>query len=474
MVPYFIAFLLVGIPLALVEWSLGRHGGRYSHGSAPGILSAVTGKPYAKYLGVLGLFGPLIIVFYYTFIESWTLAYSVLSLLGRYRDIDNMSDMTRFLRGFQGVEKNEFFSGIWVAYLFFLITFFINFVIIYRGIVKGIEKFCKFAMPVLLLAAVVLVLRVLTLPRSPEGRGVVEGLGFMWNPDFSVLGHARVWLAATGQILFTLSVGIGVILTYASYLRNDDDVALPGVAAAGMNEFAEVILGGSIIIPAAFIFFGSQGALEVAQSGSFNIGFVTMPMIFNQVPLGWLFGFCWFLLLFLAGITSSISLLQPAISFLEDELGLSRKRAVVLMGFICFIACQFGIFGLAAGVVDEFDFWGGTVCLVLFGTIEVLVFSLCFGRKKGWQIIMHGSELKLPEVFSYIITYVTPLFLIAILITWLYQDWWSTITMEGIEDPGARRTILLIRIGLVLFFAFLALLVGWTWRRKEQLKGTRS
>ena len=110
--------------------------------------------------------------------------------------------------------------------------------------------------------AIILFIRVLTLgtpdPAHPDWN-VNNGLGFVWNPDFSTLLSARVWLEAAGQIFFTLSVGIGVILTYASYLRKGDDVVLSGTTAASTNEVAEVILGGSIILPAAFIFFGPNG-----------------------------------------------------------------------------------------------------------------------------------------------------------------------------------------------------------------------
>ena len=140
----------------------------------------------------------------------------------------------------------------------------------------------------------------------------------MWNQDFSALKSARVWLAAAGQIFFTLSVGIGVILTYASYLSKGDDVVLSGLSAVSLNEFAEVILGGCIVIPAAYVFFGPLGTQAIAKAGAFNLGFVTMPVIFQKIFMGPFFAAAWFMLLFLAGITSSVSLAQPAVAFLED------------------------------------------------------------------------------------------------------------------------------------------------------------
>jgi SNF family Na+-dependent transporter len=180
---------------------------------------------------------------------------------------------------------------------------------------------CKLAMPLLFGFALVLFFRVISLgtpdPARPEWN-ISNGFGFVWNPDFSALLHAKVWLEAAGQIFFTLSVGIGVILTYASYLSKGDDVVLSGTTAASTNEIAEVILGGSIILPAAFVFFGPTEIQSIARGGVFDLGFVTMPLVLNKLPLAQLFGFAWFFLLFLAGVTSSVSIAQPAVAFLED------------------------------------------------------------------------------------------------------------------------------------------------------------
>ncbi|MCM8781870.1 MAG: sodium-dependent transporter [Candidatus Omnitrophica bacterium] len=348
MIPYFISLFLLGIPLMWIEWTLGRYGGGFEHGTAPGIFHSIWQKNrFIKYFGVIGIFGPLVIFIYYTYIESWTLAYSFFSLAGKYAQISDQATMKNFLSGFQGLEKNNYFCSIAPAYLFFLITFLVNISIIYFGIKAGIEKLCKFAMPLLFIFALILMARVLTLGTPDVNKpdwNILNGMGFLWNPDFSALKSAKVWLEAAGQIFFTLSVGIGVILTYASYLSKGDDVVLSGLTAAGTNEFAEVILGGSIVIPAAFVFFGPVDIQSIARSGVFNLGFVTMPLILNKLPLKQILGFFWFFLLFLAGITSSISLAQPAVAFLEDEFDIDRKRAVTIFGVISFVLCQFVIF----------------------------------------------------------------------------------------------------------------------------------
>ncbi|MBU0573970.1 MAG: sodium:calcium symporter, partial [Candidatus Margulisbacteria bacterium] len=405
---------------------------------------------------------------YYTYIESWLLGYAFFAATGKFLALTTPESMSGFLSAYQGLAPQ---SNVWTAYLFFIITFIINFSIIYRGIKGGIEALCKIAMPLLFAMAIIIAIRVLTLGAPSAAHpdwNIVNGLGFLWNPDLSVLTDARVWLAAAGQIFFTLSVGIGAILTYASYLSHGDDVVLSGLTAASTNEFAEVVLGGSIVIPAAFAFLGLAGAQAVAQSGAFNLGFVTMPLIFGQIPLGQLFSFLWFSLLFLAGITSSVSLLEPAVSFVSDEFELPRKKAVLRLAVILFILCQFPIFFLARGVEDEMDFWGGTFCLVLFATIETVLFMWVFGLEKAWEEIHKGAELRIHPVYKFIMKYVTPLFLFIILGAWFFQQGLPVILMKGVSSENVPY-VLATRLGLIGLFIAIAILVRIAWYRKKRL-----
>jgi SNF family Na+-dependent transporter len=473
MIPYFISFLLLGIPLMWVEWTLGRYGGGFEHGTAPGIFHSLWQKNrFIKYFGVIGIFGPLVIFIYYVYIESWTLAYSFFSLTGKYSGFSDLAGMKSFLLGFQGLEKNQYFNGLQTAYLFFLITFILNVVVIYYGIKGGIERLCRLAMPLLFIFGLILMFRVLTLGTpdilKPDWN-VLNGFGFLWNADFSALKSAKIWLEAAGQIFFTLSVGIGVILTYASYLSKGDDVVLSGLTAASTNGFAEVILGASIIIPAAFVFFGPFDMQSIANSGVFNLGFVTMPLVINKLPLSALMGFCWFSLLFLAGITSSVSLAQPAVAFLEDEFDITRKKAVAIFGFVAFILCQPVIFFLGRGVVDELDFWGGTFFLVVFATIEVILFAWVFGMARAWDEIHKGADMQVPKIYKFIIKYITPLFLFFILGMWFKQEWLPIILMKNVSFAD-RPFVLSTRLGLLIIFLILAILVKVAWQKKKNLK----
>jgi len=498
LIPYFISFLLLGLPLIWVEWTIGRLGGGFGHGTAPGIFHTIWRKNrFIKYFGVIGIFGPTVVFLYYIYAESWLLGYTFFAASGKLFQAPDAMAMKAFLDVYRGLARDPAAPAhLWLtpdicvpafalAYFFFLATFSLNIAVVYYGIRGGIERVCKIAMPALVLMGIALAARILTLgkPESPTGETwhVIDGLGFLWNPDFTMkeidpttgaitvknrLLDAKIWLAAAGQVFFTLSVGFGVILTYASYLRRRQDVVLSGLTSATANEFVEVILGGTIVIPAAFAFFGPQKIAEIAQSGTFDLSLVTMPLIFEKLPGGQFFSVLWFALLFLAGITSSISLAQPAIAFLEDEFDLTKKEAVQIFGVITFILCQPVIFLIGQGAMDEMDFWGVNVCLVFFAGAEVVLFAWVFGINRAWDEMHDGADLSIPGVYRFIIKYVTPLCLLAIFVYWLYQEGWSKLLMKDVSETN-YGCVLYTRVMLVAFFAILALLVRQRWRRRE-------
>ena len=173
------------------------------------------------------------------------------------------------------------------------------------------------------------------------------------------------------------------------------------------------------------------------------------------------------MLLFLAGVTSSISLAQPAIAFMEDEFNFSKKKASWVFGLVTFVLCQPAIFLLSRGVLDELDFWGGTFCLVLFATVESILFAWVFGMEKAWTELHVGSDITIPRIYRFIIKYITPAFLLIVLGTWFWQDWTKVILMRNVSQEN-RPYVLATRIGLVIFFSVLALLVQRIWQRRAQ------
>lgn len=447
MLPYFVSLLILGIPLCWAEWTMGRFGGNRGFNSAPGVFSAIWPHWLSKYVGALALVIPLVIYMYYVMIEAWCVTYayyyvtgdlvphtggavdSIMTAIGTQSPHMSAPEVTsqafsRFFNDFVGIAEDGKMFGAgnrhWIVIL--SATFLANFVLIYRGLGKGIETFCNFAMPLMLVLGVVVLVRVLTLgtpdPLRPE-QSVLGGLGFMWNPNPRELLNAQTWLAASGQIFFSLSVGFGIVINYASYLRENDDVVLSGLTSSSMNEFFEVCLGGMITLPAAFIFLGAAAG----KMGTFDLGFKAIPNVFALMPAGRVFGFLWFFMLFIAAITSSISMLQPVIAFLEEGFGLKRHASVAFLGLVSAIGCGYVVYfskGLVA--LDTFDFWVGNVLIFMLAFFQSVLYGWLFGIERGEREAHRGAHLRIPRVIQYVLKYVAPVYLLVIFVTFCFQN----------------------------------------------------
>lgn len=430
MIPYFVALLVLGIPICWVEWSMGRRGGLAGYNSCPGVFSVIWRNPISKYLGSFGLLIPLIIYMYYIYVEGWCLGYCYLYLMMPQDFLACGKDPEKFsayFKSFVGQDSDGLMmeGGLHISVIFWIIVFCVNFFLIYRGLTKGIESFCKYAMPAMAVCAIVVLIRVLTLGTPDASRpdqNVISGLGFMWNPNLEKLKDFNTWLAAAGQIFFSLSVGFGVIVNYASYLNRKDDVVLSGLTATSTNEFFEVCLGGLITIPAAFVFLGASGIAGSINS-SFSLGFHTLPVVFAYMPFGRLFGFLWFFMLFLAAITSSLSMLQPVAAFLEEAFKWSRKQSIVVLGALTGAGGLFVIYySKGLGAVDAIDFWVGTLAIFVLAMIQVIMFGWIYGVEKGLNEAHEGSHIRIPRIFYFIIKYVSPTYLLVIFIGWCTQN----------------------------------------------------
>ncbi len=482
MIAYFISLLILGIPICWAEWTLGRYAGQKGFRSSPGIFHALVRHPAGKYIGVLGAIIPVTIYMYYVFIEAWCLGYSWYSMTGKLNLGSDVAAYGDFWARFVGATEN----GLTISHghnqvvVFLVLVFALNFVIIYRGISKGIETFCKWGMPALILLALIVLVRVLTLgtpDASKPDQSLINGLGHMWNPGTDILQQLKqpdLWLAAAGQIFFSLSVGFGVIVTYSSYLSNKDDVVLSGLTATAANEFCEVGLGGLITVPAAFIFLGAAG---IVGQGTFGLGFKVLPLVFSHMPASWFFGAAWFFLLFLAAITSSLSMLQPGIAFLEEGLGLNRKQSVSLLGLLTAIGCLFVVyFSKDLKALDTIDFWVGTFLIFVMASIIIIVFGWVIGIEKAWEEAHKGAAIRIPGFFKPIIKYVCPLYLLTIFAFWVLFNvfGWNPSTGEfkptsyvtdlvgPHSDPVARFSIGLIAV-TIIFFLITTAAAGRRW-----------
>lgn len=464
MIPYFISLILLGLPLAWVEWAMGRYGGLRGHNSCPGIFRVLWRNRASPYFGMLGLLVPVVIYMYYVYIESWCLGYAWYYLTGALNLGKDAEAYGEFFARFVGLGEDGqvFHGGEHSALPFLLVCIGLNFLLIYRGLSRGIELFCLWAMPALVLCALIVLVRVLTLgtpnPEFPE-QNVIGGLAFMWEPRIgeegllAALSNGEMWLKAAGQIFFSLSVGFGVIITYSSYLKRKDDIALSSTTAVAGNQFCEVALGGLITIPAAFVFLGAMQTQEISGS-SFDLGFKALPLVFESMPAGQWFGFLWFFLLFLAAVTSSLSMLQPAIAFLEEGLGLNRKVSVIFLGFITLAGNGLVVYfteGFAA--LDTMDFWVGTFCIFILATIQVILFGWVLGTEKGMAELREGSDLRIPGWVAFVIKYVSPTYLLIIFAVWVQQTF-----KERLQVLVNDKTVL-VTVGFILAVAGLFLML---------------
>jgi SNF family Na+-dependent transporter len=476
MIPYFIALLLLGLPIAWAEWAMGRYGGVRGFNSTPGIFRVIwRSNPLAPYLGVLGLIVPVMIYMYYVFIEAWCLGYAYYYITGELSLGSDPAAYGGFFSQFVGnSEMGQAFSSP-VTMVCLAACVFLNFFIIYFGVSRGIERFNLAAMPLLVLCAIIIVFYILSLgtpdPAKPD-QNVWGGLGFMWNPGtaqmpfWQALANGEMWLEAAGQIFFSLSVGFGVVITYSSYLRQRDDIALSSTTAVAGNEWCEVALGGLMTIPAAFIFLGSAATLAAAEEGTFSLGFQTLPLVFDQMPLGRIFGFLFFFLLFLAAVTSSISMLQPAIAFLEEGTGLQRRGSVVLLGLITVLGTGFVVYfnkGFAA--LDTLDFWVGTFCIYVLATIQVIIFGWVLGAQRGLAELDTGAEIRIPRVAGFVLTYISPAYLLIIFGVWFWQNF-----QTRIEAITSDRHVAMTVGFILLMIAFFLLLIQLAVKRWDKIE----
>ena len=463
MLPYFVSLLVLGIPLCWAEWTMGRYGGVRGFNSSPGIYRTIWKSRLAMYFGGIALLLPLVIYMYYVLIEAWCLGYAMHYLLGTMPTGGDAKTYADFFGKFAGTGANGAMlvgdNRIWLLLL--LGTFAFNFTLIYRGVTKGIEKFCKVAMPTMVILALIVLVRVLTLgaplAEHPE-RNVLTGLGFMWNPDFTALKNPQTWLAASGQIFFSLSIGFGIIINYASYLRKEDDVVLSGLTSSSMNEFFEVCLGGLITLPAAFIFLGAAAG----KQGTFGLGFVALPNVFAMMPGGRLFGFLWFFMLFIAAITSSVSMLQPVIAFLEEGFGLKRHASAAFLGLISALGCGFVLYfskGLVA--LDTFDFWVGTFLIFVLAMYQAALYGWVFGIRKGEIEAHRGAHIRIPRFVQYMLKYVVPVYLGVIFVSFCWQNVPGYIEKIS-NSPVAVSSIGFIAVVLV-FLLVLIHIAGQRW-----------
>jgi len=344
LIPYLIAVFLFGMPLMMLEFAIGRH---FKTSVVP-TFSAI-GKRF-RLAGFSLVFVMGMILSYYLVIMSWVLAYSLFLISG------------------MSIPFSEF-TGSYYPLLFFLISGGITYFVVRTGVRQGIEKLAKLLIPILFVMLLVLLVFALSLP------GAVRGIEFYLTPNFEKLSDPFVWTSAFGQAFFSLSVGVGIMLTYGSYMRDENIAKSAGIIT--ISDLLIAILGGFVIFPIVFS-FGLDPASGV------KLAFVTLPPVFHEISFGIFIGAVFFLLLFFAALTSAVSMLEVPVATLIDYYGFERKKAasiasiiIILIGLpsaLSYTALKLELFGTP--LLDIKDF--------AFGTIGIITAGLILSIVAGW------------------------------------------------------------------------------------------
>lgn len=397
---YLLIVLCLGVPVMLSEFIIGRRAQKNPIGALK-MLRPRSGWPVIGYMGVLCAF---IIMAFYSTVAGWTLEYIVKAVGNQFHG----KELSVIEQEFADFHDMGWKNVLWQAVFIFLTGF-----VVFKGVADGIEKYAKILMPVLVAILVVLGIRAVTLP------GAKEGLTFLFKPDFSKI-TGSVLISALGQAFFSLSMGMGVLITYGSYIQKDDNLTTTALSVT-LSDTLIAVLAGVVIFPAAFSF-------GVQPTAGMGLVFNTLPMIFNQMAGGYFFCIIFFVLLAVAALTSTISLLEVIVAYFVEELRMSRRWATVIASLGCMAIGVFASLSLKsdtgftiAGLsfFDSLDFISAKVLLPIGALFIVVFVGWVMGKKTFNEEITNNGKLKLSikSVIFFIIRYLAPLAIAVIFIT---------------------------------------------------------
>lgn len=378
MIPYIIALVTAGIPILFLEYALGH---RY-RGSAPAVFRRISRR--LEFLGWWQVLICFFIMTYYAVVIAWSLRYIVYSLTVEWgTEADGPKNL--FFGSFTKVAEASGYSAspVWNVAIPVTIVWIVVLGVIGRGVTRGVELANKICLPLLVVLFLALVVRALTLP------GAVDGLNALWTPNFDALTHPQVWIAAFAQIFFSLSVGFGIMMTYASYLRPKSNLVGTGLVAAFANSSFEILAGFGVFGTLGFMAF-QQGVNVSDLEGltGISLSFITFPAVIAQMPGGSLFGVLFFVSLSLAGITSLISVVQLVAAGVGEKLDVPAAKAAMIVGIPAALVSLF-VFSTKSGVLslDIVDAYVNQIMVV--SSAIMLCVVTAFGVKKLPELQRH-------------------------------------------------------------------------------------
>jgi neurotransmitter:Na+ symporter, NSS family len=402
---YLFFVLIIGVPVMMSEFAIGRRGQRNAYGS----FSIIAPGTRWNFIGLMGVVAAFFILAFYSAVAGWTLEYIVHSVTHRFAGQTPKDLEATF---------NSFISNPVRPVVWQLIFMVLTALIVLAGIKKGIEKYTKLLMPILFLLILILCIRSLTLD------GGKDGLAFLFKPDFSKVTGKTI-LYALGQAFFSLSLGMGALITYSSYFSKKENLATTALEVA-LADSIIAIMAGVMIFPAVFAF-------GIEPSSGPSLVFITLPGIFQQMPGGDFFGAIFFILLAVAALTSTISLLEVVVAFFSEELKLTRKKAtaiatIAISALGVFASLSFGplkdftIFGKS--IFDILDYTASNVLLPLGGLLIVLFVGWFAGKRIARKELSNEGTLKAKyyPAFNFVVKFMAP---VAIAAIFIYSLFWG-------------------------------------------------
>jgi len=398
LIPWVIFLLLWSVPLIIAEFAIGKN----SRLGPIGAISKTAGKNFAWMGGFIVVVSSAI-MFYYSVVTGWCLYFFNSSVSG------NLLNQTNHLEFW-----NQFSSG-YLPVIYHLIAIIIVAVVVLRGISNGIEKVTKVLVPFLLIILLGLFFRAVTLP------GSIEGIKYFFTPDLKTLLDYKVWLNALTQNAWDTGAGWGLIMTYAIYMKRNEDISLnASLIAFGNNSIS--LIAGITIFSTVFALSSADAIARISQSGPANTGltFIYLPVLFTKLSssnfINSIFASAFFLALFFAALTSLISLIELATRTLID-FGVLRKKAIIIVSVFAFL------FGVPSALNNSFlinQDWVWGVGLILSGAF--IAFSIIkFGADKFRVEVINGfgSDFKIGRWFNFVIKYLIPFQAMILLFWWL-------------------------------------------------------
>ncbi|GAB6098997.1 sodium-dependent transporter [Halanaerocella petrolearia] len=397
LIPYFFALLTAGIPLLVLEMGLGHK----MRGSAP--LSFRKVKEKYETIGWWAVLVTAVVTIYYSVVIAWAINFMFLAFnqgWGSKPDSYFFKDflqMTSFWK-IGGIRFNVLagLAAVWG----------LNYFILYNGIKEGIEKAAKVFMPILAVLVVLITVRGVTLP------GSLNGLNNFLQPDFSVLKDPSVWVSAYGQVFFTLSLGFGIMITYASYLPKKSDVVNNAFITTFANSGFSFLAGIGVFGILGYMAKVQNVAFDKVVSSGIGLAFIAFPKAINLLPgFKGAFGFLFFLCLVISGLSSTMSLIEAFSSSIMDKFQMTRKQAISLVCGVGFLGSTIYATGMGLVVLDVVDNWMNNYNLALIGVIECLLLGYFWNLDHVKSHVNRVSDFEVGDWWKVAIKYITAIVL---------------------------------------------------------------